>query len=284
MDKPTTQEDAQRIWDEMDAADDAAPSTSTAAEHEEVPARQEAAQAAPNEPVIDPYEGLPQNVRDELIGMKSLVSQLTGRLRNAEGHIGGLKSQLAQQVDVAKSVRSAGGEAPTAAQLRTAQADPEAFARLREDYPEFATAIDAFVGQKLKDSLSTLAPAEALSKQDVAEAMNTLRDQIERETYVELQHRGWKKLVKTPEFVGWFEQQPREVKTLGGSEDPDDAVRLLDMFAESRTRRANQNTHLHAAAAIPSGRGMGVKVKPVDEMTPQEFWRYLDETERANAR
>lgn len=288
-----TQEDAQKIWDELDN-DEAAP----AAEAVEIPAQvdepkdetatqPEAAKAAPAAPAEDPYAGMSTAAKDELIGLKSLVSQLSQRVRNTEGHIGGIKSQLTSAGEAAKQVRAEVGVAPSAAELREAQSDPAAFQQLRKDYPEFAEAIDGVVQHRINASISKLKPeasAPGVSREEIEGAMNDFRDQIERETYVEINHRGWKSVVKTPEFVGWFEQQPREVRTLAGSTDPADAVRMLDLFSESRGRKVNQATRLEAAAAIPSGRQSGVKVKSVDDMTPEEYWAHLDAKERAAAR
>jgi len=69
---------------------------------------------------------------------------------------------------------------------------------------------------------------------------------------------------------------------LAASESPQDAVRLLDLHSDAMKSVTSQRTqHLSAAAAIPSGRSGGnVRSKAVEDMTPEEYWRYLDELDR----
>ena len=69
---------------------------------------------------------------------------------------------------------------------------------------------------------------------------------------------------------------------LATSESPQDAVRLLDLHSNAVNSSASQRTQrLNSAAAIPSRRpGANVRQKAVDDMTPEEYWRYLDELDR----
>lgn len=82
--------------------------------------------------------------------------------------------------------------------------------------------------------------------------------------------------------MGWLQRQPREVQMLAASESPQDAVRLLDLHTEATSSASTQRTQrLNSAAAIPSGRsGANVRQKAVEDMTPDEYWRYLDELDR----
>jgi hypothetical protein len=69
---------------------------------------------------------------------------------------------------------------------------------------------------------------------------------------------------------------------LAASESPQDAVRLLDIHAEASKSATSQRTQrLNSAAALPSGRSGGnVRQKAVEDMSPEEYWRYLDEIDR----
>ncbi len=288
MNEQLTEEQAKQLWNQLDAQDGAPPQPEAGPSEEPTPVAgggdEGAAQAAPETTEDDRYEGLPASVKDELIGLKALVSQLTGRVRNAEGHIGGLKSQLQSQIDAAKGVRAAGGDAPSASEIARAQGDPEAFSQLKKDYPEFAEAIDSALNAKVAALRQSMPQQGVITRDEMEQMRSSMRDEIERETRVEMRHPGWKKLVRSTEFVGWHEQQKPEIKALSASPDPDDAIRLLDLFTESRRPRQQQERSLLSAAALPSGRSQGVRVKPIEEMTRQEYWAYLDEQERANTR
>lgn len=280
-----TEEDAKRIWDQLDAEDNGAPAP--AAESDQGPtsssaAADKAAVEMPqsNETPASPGNDDIQSYRDKIAGLETMVHQLSGRVRNAEGHIGGLSSQLKQQVQAAQAVQARGGDAPSASELRQAQADPQAFNRLKEDYPEFAAALEPALDHLVKSELqkikASLTPVEQ-SQVDVV----ALTEGIRRELTVEVRHPGWKKEVKTPEFVGWLQRAPREVQMLAGSDDPDDAVRLLDLYKTPKTKQVTtQNAGIQAAAALPTGRSSGVRQKSVDDMTPQEYWAYLDSIDK----
>lgn len=288
QDQANTQDEAQKIWEQLDAeesgrapnsalepaSDEPAPAASPT---EDAPATQAGAQGSGDEEAPTGEQVL----MDKIAGLETMLSQVTQRLRNAEGHIGGLGSQLKQQQQVAAQVTAKGGDAPTATEIRDAQRNPEAMARLKADYPEFADAMESALNerlssleQQLKQQLQQQPAQPGVTPQEIA--------QLRSEMYVEVKHPGWQDRVRTPEFVGWLQRQPREVQMLAASESPQDAVRLLDLHSNAINSSASQRTQrLNSAAAIPSGRpGANVRQKAVDDMTPEEYWRYLDELDR----
>jgi hypothetical protein len=275
------QEQAQQIWDQLDA-EDAGQAPVVEGEEEVLeegqPAEDESAAIAADEDageevVVDEEQAL----KDKIAGLESMLTQVTQRLRNAEGHIGGLNGQLKQQLQTAKQVATTGGEAPTANQLRAAQQSPQAMEDLKRDYPEFASAMESALNERLQNLEQRFqAPQQQQGIQQ--EDIQRLRAEIS----VEVQHPGWQARVQTPEFVGWLNRQPREVQMLAASESPQDAVRLLDLHSDATNAVTSQRTQrLSAAAAIPSGRSSSqARTKAIEDMTPQEYWRYLDELDK----
>lgn len=284
QDQVNQQEEAQAIWDQLDAEEE----LGLTPEKDPVPA----AEAAPAEPT-DPApaeeadaqtggeEAAPtseQVLMDKIAGLEQMLGQVTQRLRNAEGHIGGLGSQLKQQLQAAQQVSAKGGDAPTAGEIRAAQSSPKAMESLKRDYPEFAEAMEAALNEQLQAMKAAMPQPQqqppGVTQQDI--------DRMRAEMAVEIRHPGWLDRVKTPEFVGWMQRQPREVQMLAASESPQDAVRLLDLHAEAMKSATSQRTQrLNSAAAIPSGRsGSNVRQKAVEDMSPEEYWRYLDELDR----
>jgi GrpB-like predicted nucleotidyltransferase (UPF0157 family) len=280
-----TQDEALKIWQQLDAEDaDLAPPRASEpdapAATDSAPAAKQDADAADAKRVGE--EAAPQGEQvllDRIAGLETMISQVTQRLRNAEGHIGGLGSQLKQQLQTAQQVTAKGGDAPSATEIREAHKNPEAMARLKTDYPEFAEAMESALNERL-GSLE-----QKLQQQQQAAPAAVLPQEISRlrsEFAVEVRHPGWQDLVRTTEFVGWLQRQPREVQMLAASESPQDAVRLLDIHAEASKSATSQRTQrLNSAAALPSGRSGGnVRQKAVEDMSPEEYWRYLDEIDR----
>lgn len=282
-------DEAQKIWDSIEAeetgrAQPGAVSEEDPTEEENTPT--ESTDQAPADKADATNGGeeagqtSEQNLLDKISGLESMLGQVTQRLRNAEGHIGGLNSQLKQQIQAAQQVAAKGGEAPTANEIREAQQSPVKMEALKKDYPEFADAMESALNERLSSLEQQLKQTQQPAQQQGVshEEINRMR----AEMAVEVRHPGWQDRVQTPEFVGWLQRQEREVQMLATSDNPQDAVRLLDLHSvASKTATSQRTQRLNSAAAIPSGRsGTNVRQKAVEDMTPDEYWRYLDEIDR----
>lgn len=282
------QDEAKKIWDQLEAEENGeglpAPVEEIAESTEATaPAAAETSQeATPTEEEDDP-----KVLRNKLAGMEAIINQLSGRLRNAEGHIGGLNSQVKAQIEAARKVEATGAQAPTAREIQAAQASPQALAELERDYPEFAKAmqpaIDAALSSRLAEFEKRIpqpqaqpSTPDAVTKQEIEE--------LKAELKIESKHPGWQEKVAGAEFIGWLESAPRELKMLAGSNDPGDAIRLLDVYESSKQTAPSKTTQrLNSAAAMPTGQRTAVRTKNVDDMTPQEYWRYLDQLDKQKA-
>jgi hypothetical protein len=292
QEKTNQQDEAQKIWDQLEAEDSGRAQPESVSN--ENPPEPQPAQADPADPApanqADANQGSDevalsseQALMDKISGLESMLGQVTQRLRNAEGHIGGLGSQLKQQVQTAQQVTARGGDAPTAGEIRAAQANPEKMNALKRDYPEFADAMES----ALNERLSALEQRLTAQQQPVQQPGVSFEEisRLRSEMAVEVRHPGWQDRVQTPEFVGWLQRQPREVQMLAASDSPQDAVRLLDLHSEASSSVTSQRTQrLASAAAIPSGRsGSNTRAKAVEDMTPQEYWAYLDQLDKQKA-
>jgi hypothetical protein len=290
QEKANQQDEAKKIWDQLEAEDSgrAQPGSSNDDSPESQLDQANSANLAPAN-LADANQGGVEGVQaeqalmDKISGLESMLGQVTQRLRNAEGHIGGLNSQLKQQVQTAQQVTARGGDAPTAGEIRAAQANPEKMNALKRDYPEFADAMESALNERLSALEQRLATQQQPAQQSGVsyEEIANLRSEMA----VEIRHPGWKDRVQTPEFSGWLRRQPREVQMLAASDSPQDAVRLLDLHNDASSSVTSQRTQrLASAAAIPSGRsGSNTRAKAVEDMTPQEYWAYLDQLDKQKA-
>lgn len=284
------QDEAQKIWDQLEAEESghAQPATNEPADPpaDQTPASA-AADPAPAEPPADATPGSDaaapdgsQALMDKIAGLESMLGQVTQRLRNAEGHIGGLGSQLKQQQQLAAQVTARGGDAPSAGEIRAAQSSAKAMESLKRDYPEFAEAMEAALTEQMQ-ALKASMPQQPQQAVVTPDDIQLMRSQME----VEIRHPGWQDRVQTPDFQGWLQRQQPEVQMLAASASPRDAIRLLDLHNEALKTATSQRTQrLSAAAAIPSGRsGSQTRSKAVEDMTPQEYWAYLDQLDKQKA-
>lgn len=283
------QDEAQKIWEQLDA-EDAGRAQPAADDQVDPPADQTPASAAADPAPAEQADAITgsdaaapdgtQALMDKIAGLEAMLGQVTNRLRNAEGHIGGLGSQLKQQQQLAAQVTARGGDAPSAGEIRAAQSSAKAMESLKRDYPEFAEAMEAALNeqlQALKATMPQMPQQVGVSPEEIV--------RLRSEMAVEVRHPGWQDRVQTPEFVGWLQRQPPEVQMLAASESPRDAVRLLDLHEEAVKSATSQRTQrLSAAAAIPTGRsGSQMRSKAVEDMTPQEYWTYLDQLDKQKA-
>lgn len=278
------------LWAELDSDSGSAASDGRQAHNEDITriqaeqqaaADQTAQQAVSQGQAADPFADLPSAVKDTLAGLQAQVAQLTQRQRNVEGHIGGINSKLQQQLQAAQAATAQGGQAPSREQMAAAAGSATAMARLKEDYPEFGAALDA----ALNERLATLPQPGAPVQQGLTEAEVQARiDRVRREMAVEMRHPGWLNEVQQPRFLGWMQNQANEVRMLAGSDDPSDAIRLLDLYKQSTSAQAQQQNALDAAAVLPGRRG-SQQIRQVDpsKMTKDEYWAYLDNLERQKA-
>lgn len=290
--QPTNDEQVKAVWDQLDAEESglgAATSPADDAVHElpkaeiEAPVTTDPEISGEKVPVaIDPQ----QTLLDTVSGLQAQLAQVTGRLRNAEGHIGGIKSTLGTELQKLQAgAKAAGVDAPSKAQIDAATHDADALRTLKDEYPQFGEVMERTLAaqeRNLTAKFEALLPTQtdrttAEARANALEAETARLHMEMRELPIEAAHKGWKSTVQTPAFHGWMERQSREVRLLSKSQDTEDAIRLLDLHAHSMAAQEPKNQdRLRAAAALPSGRSTGVQTKSLDEMSNTDYWKLLD--------
>lgn len=280
-DDNTPEKTPEEIWAELDN-ETSAPTEVVHDEPKEEPKKEEPAakpeaapEAAPAEPAADdPFKGLPEIVKNTIVGLQTQVGSLQQRVRQAEGRVGELNGTVKQWTTAPRG--------PSPAETAAAKADPAKLAQLRENYPELFEGFEALLASRLPEKGEEEAPQAGLSAQEV----RALLEKQEKDFEVEISHRGWKKTVQSPAFAGWYAQQQPEIRALADSDEPAAAIRMLDLFVAANAKKA-PNPNLAAAAAIPTGKPgntASYRGKTVDEMNPREYWDYLEAQDRAAAR
>lgn len=281
--------DAQSEWDAVAAERDPATPAPVVVE-EATPAQ--AAVAEPTEAVVvepvvvaDPYEGLSPDVKAKLERFDSLsdtVQKQALLLKETQGRVASMQSEFAKTRQAQPA-----GDAPSSTAVAQAAKDPEKWASLKKDFPEWGEGIAAFVEARvdaLKGSGLTPEQVEQVVAQRVGTATAALSEQFER-TLIETRYPTWESEVKTPEFEAWFAAQKPEVKALADSPKGRDALQMLDIFHESqKTPVVRQQRGAKLAAAVTTKPGATPAAsKSFDDLTPKQQWEYLAaERERKN--
>ncbi len=238
-------------------------------------------EVAPSEEPEDPLAGLSDVVRAKLAQIDELATanaQLLHHVKTAEGRVAAMQREF-QQARVAQQ-QVAPQEAPSQGQIVNAAKNPEKWEQLKEDFPEWAGAMEEYVASKL----GSVQPQQGLDPQQVAAFVQQQVDQTKvemrqaiEEARVDGKYENWKDTVNTLEFTQWFTVQPPDVRSLANSDSARDAIRMLDMFHETKKRSASdirQERGQRLAAAATTRPGQTPPPKSLDDMSPEELWNY----------
>ena len=278
-----SQEEAQNVWNEeakkLDAGDNTPAFEAKSTEPVDPPQDPNPEPAPqPEQKVEDPLAGLPEPVRQALAKITDLENanaQLLHHVKTAEGRVAAMQREFQQARQAQQTV--APQDAPSQGAIAEAAKNPEKWEQLKQDFPEWAGAMEEYVGAKLSTMQGVQATdvADYVQQQLVAER-ETTRAAIE-EARVEGKYENWRDTVNTAEFSGWFAQQPSDVKALADSPAGRDAIRLLDMFSKAKVKPASEvklEREARLAAAATTRPGQTPPPKTLDDMSPEELWNY----------
>ena len=270
-----TSEEAQNLWNEeaskLTAGDDslAVDPIATAPETPQAELQLEPEQEE------DPYAGLSPTLRAKLAQIDELAqanAQLLHHVKTTEGRVAAMQREAQQARQVAIQ------DAPSQTAIASAAKNPEKWDQLKQDFPEWAGAMEEYVAAKIGTQQAGLTPEQVsqLVAHQVSQTKAEMMANIE-EARIEGKYEDWKTTVNTPEFAAWFAVQSFDVKALAESPQSKDAIKMLDMFSDSRTRSASdirQERGARLAAAATTRPGQTPPPKTIGDMSPAELWNY----------
>lgn len=284
-----SQEEALQVWNEEAAkldAGDPSPADELQAAAPDTPPQndldpQAGAAAQPEQPE-DPLAGLPEIVKAKLAEidqLKQANAQLLHHVKTTEGRVAAMQ----READAARraATQVAPQDAPTQGQIADAVKSPEEWEQLKQDFPEWANAIDKKLSaefSRLKTPTAGLTPeqVQAMVAEQVAQTKAEMAQAIE-EARVEGKYENWRDTVNSPEFAQWFALQAAEVRSLASSSAARDAIRMLDMYHQAKAKPAaeiKQERGARLAAAATTRPGQTPPPRTLDDMSPEELWNY----------
>lgn len=273
-------EEVQNLWDEEAsklAADGDTSATELLATAPETPQdfEPEQAQVEPEQPE-DPLAGLSPTVRAKLAQIDELAqanAQLLHHVKTTEGRV------AAMQREAQQARQAATQDAPTQTAIASAAKNPEKWEQLKQDFPEWAGAMEEYVASKMGDQQQqNLTPEQVTNyvQQQVAQTRAEMGRLME-EARIEGKYENWRDTVNTTEFAQWFTVQSPETRALADSSAARDAIKMLDMFNTSKSVSATeikQERGARLAAAATTRTGQTPPPKTLGDMSPAELWNY----------
>lgn len=275
-------EDGQAIWDALEAEERG----ETREQSQEPAQEQQPKEQQQQEPQADtqpeaaqetaPKEGeVKQQDRPEYVSaLEKQIAELTNLVKSTVGRVGSLQSELAKLGKVAAA-------APTQVEIKQAQKDPEKWAKLKSEFPDWGEAVEEFVATRAPDPSRILETAQRIAEEKAtAAAIKAAKD------IASLAEPDWEEVVQSDEFDRWLRQQPAEYVAKAAEASANwDAVRVVsivrDFKAKTQPQRAAKDTRQTrlAAAAVPSG--SNPSRRKLDELDGKAYWDELDRLERS---
>jgi hypothetical protein len=279
--EPDKQEELtpEQIWSELDAAESAGnnPPEEQQAHTESAQKQEEKAEekAAPAQPLSEQERA-----------MLRQLPELVHLVKTTVGRVGSIQSELQK---IGKAAATQAADSPTEKQIERASESPEAWKKLKEDFPDWAEGVEAYVSSRIPSSAAAL-DTEKLVSEAVAKAKAEIAALREKEAEEELDdvRPDWRNVVKSEDFAKWLSSQPADYQQRAMSTwRPSAVLRIISDFEKASKPKPQEGTPQKrlASAAIPSGTSNKVNLtKSLDEMTPQELWAYYDEMDRRGKR
>lgn len=259
------QKQAQAIWDDLDSDE--------GGEESQPPERNE-----PEPKPVEPVKEEPQaGFSEEDRALLRQVPELMNLVKATVGRVGSLQSELAK---IGHAAAKGAGEQPTERQIDKASADPEKWAALKKDFPDWAEGVEAFVSTRIPNTPQInldeevgrrinerLTPIEQARREDAIEVVASIEPE-------------WKKIADSQEFAAWLAKKPADYQKVAAETwKPSQVLRILhDFRSDSSEQKPHSKANLKTAA-IPRGTQKANLTKPESEMTPDELWAYLDSKE-----
>lgn len=244
-------------------------------------AQAEAAAAQQSVQEEDPLAGLPVAVRAKLAQIDELAqanAQLLHHVKTAEGRVAAMQREFQQSRQAATQV--AATDAPSQGTIAQAAKNPEKWEQLKQDFPEWAGAMEEYVASKM----GAATPGQNLTSEQVAgyvqqQVAQTRAEmgKLLQEARIEGKHENWKDDVNSAPFAQWFAVQQPDVQALADSSTARDAIKMLDLFYASKSKSATdikQERGARLAAAATTRPGVTPPPKTLGDMTPAELWNY----------
>jgi len=261
-------EDAQKAWDE-EALKSTDPEAVSAPEPEPEPIPE-----PEPEPEADPLAGVSPVLLARLDELQKSNEELRHHVRAAEGRVAAWQREKEQQKQVVT---------PTNADMEKATSDPEKWTQLKEDFPEWAEAMEEYVASKLGRASSNANPDQInqLIEERTSQIRNEALEAIEF-AKLETRHDDWKTVVSSPEFDTWIKTQPVDVFNLINSPKAVDAIKVMDLYKSANRKTPTLTTiediknqrRATLSNAVSTKPGASRPSKTIDNMTPEELWNY----------
>ena len=246
-----------------------------------------------DEAEVDPWSGVNPALKGAFDALQEKVSAfdaMAQRLQSSEGRIGALQRELQQQRNAAEKAAKAVDSAPTQEQMAAAAANNRMWDDLKEDFPEWAEALELKTGElrgavskelsALQNKVESMASNPELVGGKIDEMVRNFEAKL-----LTIKHPSWRSITGSQEYSTWLQSQPAEIQHKAAtSVDALECIEILDAYAASSQQKAGKTAaeiaaerqaRLNSAATTVRGGKRTVPIKSVEDMTPEEYRAHI---------
>jgi hypothetical protein len=168
--------------------------------------------------------------------IKDMLDNMAYRLKQAESRVGSLQNQLNASKQAVKEIKPE--DTPSKKQIEEASENDQDWEDLKEEFPNWAKAIDARVAKFSSDAVGKIDKLSGLEtdfntrlEAEVQKVKDTFDKKIELVT-LSFFHPKWKDTVKSDAYLKWLPTQPEHIQAKHGSPLASDAIEVLNRFNE----------------------------------------------------
>lgn len=215
------------------------------------------------EPVaLKAEETKPEPSISDVLARMEKFQAITDKLAGHVGRIERSHREIQANLATAQAAAKKMDDAPTQGEISSASRDPEEWATLKAQYPEWAAATERMVDARTKsfDADAFEQKVNAAIEGKTAEMQSRIIDASLNAVFP-----GWKKTVAADEFKTWMDAQPEDVKAIRFSDDVGDVAKVLKLYEASKTaptpaqssakQEPSPREKRLAAAVAPKGTG-----------------------------
>jgi len=222
-------------------------------------------------PETDPLRNVPPELLERIDNLQKANEDLKNHVRAAEGRVAAWQREREEQKLAA----------PTQNELAKATVNPEKWEQLKQDFPEWAEAMEEYVGSKVGQ------PSQGVSREQLNKLIEERTSEIRTEAMeaieyakLETRHSDWKETINSEDFVKWINSQPVNVYSLIDSPKAADAAKVIDLFKSAKVPTTTTVAEIKnqrkatLSNAVVTKPGESRQSKTLDNMTPEELWNY----------
>ena len=235
----------------------------------------------PEAPKPDPLDELKAH-------LQRIEEAAAKRERDLNGRFGGLADQMKQIAKEATVAKAAAAPADQAA-IKEASKTPEKWAEFKKEWEgsNLVESIEEYVALNKSDPTALVQEQIAKAKEELnqqyAQREAKLQSQIVELTMKQA-HPQWRKTVQSDEFQTWRTAQSAAIQALARSDNPQDAIDMLDLYAKTtapppeaavKEDKAKANRARLQEAVNPTRSEVAPrKTLSIEDMTEEQFWAY----------